>query len=74
MSVEWKSACGTEWWAKYSSPSFQCFFLHVFDLFIQYFGDDLELGGASALHMIQLVAGKQVSGTRDVVVTLSTHK
>ena len=49
-------------------------FLDVFDLFTQYFGDYLELGGASSLHMVQLVAGKQVSGTRDVVVALSTHK
>ena len=46
----------------------------MLDLFIQYVGGYLELGGASALHMVQDVAGKQVSGTRDVVVAFSTYK
>ena len=49
-------------------------FLDVFDLFIQFVGDYLELGGASALYMIQLVAVQQVSATRDIVVALSTYK
>ena len=50
------------------------FFLDVFDLCIQLVGDYLEVGGAPALHMIQLVAVQQVSATRDIVVTLSTYK
>ena len=47
-------------------------FLDVFDLFIQFVGDYLELGGASALHMTPLVADRQVSATRDIVVAFST--
>ena len=49
-------------------------FLDVSDLFIQFVGDYLELGGAPALHVIQLVAVQQISVTRDTVVALSTHK
>ena len=49
-------------------------FLGVFDLFMQFVGDYLELGGAPALHVIQLVAVQQVSTTRDIVVALSAYK
>ena len=49
-------------------------FLDMFDLFTQFVGDYLELRGASALYMIQLVAVQQVSATRDIVVALSTYK
>ena len=41
-------------------------FLDVFDLFIQFVGDYLELGGAPALYMIQLVTDQQVSATHDI--------
>ena len=48
-------------------------FLGVFDLFMQFVGDYLELGGAPALHVIQLVAVQQVSATCDIVVALSAY-